>query len=184
MELTAQIESILFVASKPLKIKQIAKACEKTESEVSEALENLKIKYNHENSGIQIVFNDDNFEMTTNSENFSLLDSFIKTEISEELTKAQLETLTIIAYQNEVTRPEIEEIRGVNCAVIIRNLLIRGLIQEKDSSEKLTPIYSLSLEALKGLGLNSIEDLPKYQEFHNHDYVKEKIANSDTEDYE
>lgn len=181
MDLLSQIESILFVASKALKVKQIAKACNKKESEILEVLENLKMKYNQENSGINLVFNDDNFQMVANPLNKDVVDSFIKTEVSSELTKAQLETLTIIAYQNEISRPEIEEIRGVNCAVIIRNLLIRGLIIEKELENKLMPVYSLSLEALKELAINSIEELPNYQNFHNHEYTINKLAEENYE---
>lgn len=181
MDLLSQIESILFVASKPLKVKQIAKVCNKKESEIFEILENLKMKYNQENSGINLIFNDDSFQMVSNPINKDIVDGFIKTEVSSELTKAQLETLTIIAYQNDISRPEIEEIRGVNCAVIIRNLLIRGLIIEKESEDKLMPSYSLSLEALKELALNSVEELPNYKDLHEHEYIKTKLAEENYE---
>ena len=181
MELLAQIESILFVASKPLKIKKIAKSCDKKESEVIEIIENLKMKYNQDNSGINIISNEDEISMVSNPDNFEIVENFIKTEISSELTKAQLETLTIIAYKDNISRPEIEQIRGVNSAIIIRNLLIRGLIKEKDLEDKLMPVYSLSIEAMKNLSIKSLEELPKYKEFYDHDYINKKL---EEENYE
>lgn len=171
MNLLSQIESILFVASKPLSFKEIARAVRQKEDEVKLAVEELKVKYNHDASGLRILFVEDKVQMASNPENAGAVDLFIKLEAIGELTRPQLETLTVIAYRGPVTRPELEQIRGVNCAIILRNLLLRGLIEENEDSKKILPTYSLSFEALRHLGLNSPAELPNYQELHAHELM-------------
>ena len=176
-ELLSQIESILFVASKPLAVKQIAKAVQKKSDEVEEALETLRMKYNHEDSGIHILQQGDQFQMATNLENSEVVDLFIKDEASGELTKAQLETLTVIAYRGPITKPELEQIRGVNCTLILRNLMLRGLVEEVEDETKILPAFSLSLEALRHLGVDSATKLPDYEELHKHEFVENILGN-------
>jgi len=175
MNLISQIESILFVASKPLEAKQIAKATKKNVAEVEEALETLKMKYNHEDQGIHILCEADQFRMSTNPVNVEVVDLFIKDEASGDLTKAQLETLTVIAYRDPVTKPELEQIRGVNCTLILRNLLLRGLIEQNESQDKILPVYNLSVEALRHLGVDSASQLPDYETLHSHEFVEKAL---------
>ncbi len=181
MSITSKIESILFVASKPLSVKQIAKAISAKEMDVMEALETLKMKYNQNESGIRILFSDEVVQMSTNPENSEWVDLFVKDEVSGELTKAQLETLTVIAYRGPITRPELEQIRGVNCALIIRNLLVRGLIEEKEEENKILPLYFVSLEALRHLGIDSVENLPDYETIHQHEYIENVLNNKEND---
>ncbi|HYE60094.1 MAG TPA: SMC-Scp complex subunit ScpB, partial [Candidatus Kapabacteria bacterium] len=113
-QLLSHIESILFVASKPLSADVIAKALGKQEGDILEAIETLKLKYNQADSGIHILEINSLFQMGTNPENSAVIEGFIRNEVAGELTKAQLETLTVIAYRGPITRPELEQIRGVN----------------------------------------------------------------------
>ncbi|MFH1946608.1 MAG: SMC-Scp complex subunit ScpB [Candidatus Magasanikbacteria bacterium] len=179
MSLLSQIESILFVASKPLSIKQIAKATQKKVNEAEEVLETLKMKYNTPESGIHILHEAGQFQMATNSNNSEVVDLFIKDEVSGELTKAQLETLTVVAYRGPITKPELEQIRGVNCTLILRNLSLRGLIEEGDDENKILSVYSLSLEALRHLGVDSTASLPDYEELHKHEFVELVLEKKD-----
>lgn len=181
MSIISKIESILFVASKPLSVKQIAKAISAKEMDVVEALETLKMKYNQDESGIRILFSDEVVQMSTAPENAEWVDTFIKDEVSGELTKAQLETLTVIAYRGPVTRPELEQIRGVNCSLILRNLSLRGLIEEKDEENKILPLYYVSLEALRHLGIDSVENLPDYEIIHQHEYIENVLNNKEND---
>ncbi|MDP2692456.1 MAG: SMC-Scp complex subunit ScpB [bacterium] len=174
MYLQSQIESILFIASKPLKPSAIAKALGRSVYEVEEAVEFLRGKYNTD-SGINILQVDESIQMATNAKNLEVIEGFIKDEVAGELTKAQLETLTVIAYREPVTRPELELIRGVNCALIIRNLLIRGLVEEVDDAEKIVPVYRLSFEALRHLGIADVSELPDYTEMSGHAYIKQVV---------
>lgn len=171
MSLLSKIESILFVASKPLSIHTLAESLQKNEVEVEEALETLKMKYNQPDSGIHILSEGKNVQFSTNPENGEFIRTFLKQEIAGELTKAQLETLTVIGYRGPVSRSEIEQIRGINCAVILRNLLMRGLIEES-GNDTLVPLYSLSFEALSHLGIHDVTELPEYETLHAHEYIE------------
>ncbi len=181
MFLPSQIESILFVASKPLSHKEIAKATQQKESEIKSAVEELKLKYNRVESGIRILEIDAQVQMSTNPLNSQAVDLFIKEEASGELTRAQLETLTVIAYRGPITRPELEQIRGVNCAIILRNLLIRGLVEEKEEEGKFLPTFSLSFEALRHLGVDSAADLPEYEKIHHHEFIENILKKTSIE---
>ncbi len=181
-ELLSKIESILFVASKPLSSKQIAKALQKKTSELDDVLETLLMKYNQEDSGIHILHENNEYQMATNPSNSEVVDLFIKDEVSGELTKAQLETLTVIAYRGPITKPELEQIRGVNCTLILRNLLLRGLIEEGDNENKILPVYNLSVEALAHLGINSVAGLSDYEELSKHDFVEQVLEKRDKTD--
>ena len=175
MSLLSQIESLLFVASRPLSMKEIAKAAQKNVIDVKEALETLKVKYNQEASGIHILTEGEQAQMASNSGNAEMVSQFVKDEVTGELTRAQLEALTVIAYRSPITRPELEQIRGVNCALILRNLLWRGLIEEKDDENKILPVYSPSFETLRHLGVNSIKELADYETLHSHEFIEKVL---------
>lgn len=178
MSLVTILESILFVASKPLSTKQLAKAVGFSESEVDDALETLVMKYNTADSGIHIFREVDMVQMGTNPENSDAIESFIKDDVTGELTKAQLETLTVIAYRSPITRADLEQIRGVNCAVILRNLIMRGLVLQHESSDEILPTYMLSPDALSHLGVRETSELPAYSELHAHEHIAGTLANA------
>lgn len=171
MSLLSNIESILFVAGKPLSAKKIAKVLNCDEKEAQNALENLVVKYNIPESGVVIISNNGDYQMVTNAENKEAAEKFVKAEIGGELTRPQLETLTVISYRGSLTKPEIEQIRGVNCSLILRNLLMRGLIKEHEDPTGLLPKYEVTVEYLRHLGLNDIKELPDYEVLHNHAYI-------------
>ena len=171
MYLNSPIESLLFVASKPLSIKDIAKALGVQVGEVEEAVSALKEAYNTAESGIYIIDTGSSIQMVTNPANSEVVEKFTTRELMGELTRAQLETLTVIAYQGPITRPELEQIRGVNCAIILRNLEMRGLIEEEESVDKLMATYRLSVDALRYLGITSPAELPDYAELHDHSHL-------------
>lgn len=181
MSLVSQIESILFVASKPLNHKKIAKAMDVGESAVEEALQVLTAKYNTGDSGVSLLQNNDEWQLVSNPENRSSAEKFLKAEVSGELTRPQLETLTVISYCGPITKPELEQIRGVNCALIIRNLLMRGLVKENEDSANLLPTYEVTMDYLRHLGLNSLAELPDYETLHNHEYVLKVLGTNPEE---
>jgi len=176
MDIISTLESILFVASKPLTIQKIANSLNNKKCEVEVALSQLEQKYTSV-SGIHIIRSGDIVQMATNPENVQFVEKFTKSEIMSELTKPQLETLTVIAYRCPITRPELEQIRGVNCAIILRNLMIRGLIEEAEEKDLVLPIYSLSIAAMRHLGIASVEELPDYENLHGHEYVEQVLKN-------
>ncbi len=171
MSIISQIESILFVASKPLALKKIAKVLNVDEIIVKENLEAVKLKFNHAESGITLLQNDDEWQMVSNPDNREMAENFMKAEVSGELTRPQLETLTVVSYCGPITKPELEQVRGVNCSLILRNLMVRGLVRESEDPTALLPTYEVTMDYLRHLGLNSLSELPDYDKLHNHEYV-------------
>lgn len=171
MPTSSRLESILFVASKPLPVKKISAVLNVNESEIASAIEDLRLKYNNPRSGIVILQNGQEVQMVSNPDNREIAENFMKSEVSGELTRPQLETLTVISYCGPITKPELEQIRGVNCGLILRNLMLRGLIKETESELNLLPVYEVTMDYLRHLGINSLSELPNYAELHNHPYL-------------
>ncbi len=171
MSIQSQLETILFVASKPLSVKKIAKVLNIDEPVVVEALEILRAKYNHPESGIILVQNNEDWQMVSNPDNREAAENFLKAEVTGELTRPQLETLTVISYCGPITKPELEQLRGVNCALILRNLMMRGLVKEVEDSANLLPTYEVTLEYLRHLGISSLQELPEYEVLHKHEVI-------------
>ena len=119
--LKKKIESLLFVSDRPLTIKELAKILQAENSEIDAAIKELVDEYNLKNGGIMILYNDQKAQMATASDNREVVEGFLKEELNGDLSPASLETLSIIAYRSPITREEIEQIRGVNCAIILRN---------------------------------------------------------------
>ncbi|OGH92322.1 MAG: SMC-Scp complex subunit ScpB [Candidatus Magasanikbacteria bacterium RIFOXYD2_FULL_39_9] len=171
MSIQSKIESILFVASKPLQAKKIASILKSKEVEVNDALQALQSKYNGEDSGVVLIKNNDEWQMAANPDNRQEAENFMKAEVSGELTRPQLETLTVVSYCGPITKPELEQIRGVNCSLILRNLMLRGLVKENEDVTNLLPTYETTMEYLRHMGINSLEELPNYSELHAHPYI-------------
>lgn len=164
MELKSIIESILLIHGDPVSAGFLAKVTKKKTEEVLAVLEELKGEY--ETKGLRILKKDDEYQFGTAPENAEILDQMIKSEFSEELSKAALETLTIVAYKGPLTRIDIEHVRGVNSSFILRNLLMRGLVERiENPRDARSYIYRVSFDTLKYLGLEKVEDLPDFQVF-------------------
>lgn len=172
MSLEVQIEALLFLQSEPMTAAQIANRVDATVPEVKEALERLKEAKNHDGSGVHLLESEEGFQMVTHPELKEVLDSSTK-ERRTDLTKPQLEALTIIAYRGPISKHELEHIRGVNSQAILRNLLIRGLIVEVEGD--LSDEYALSAECLQLLGVKKVDELPNYAEFSQDERIDELL---------
>lgn len=179
MNIQSQLESILFVASKPISAKKISKVLKLNKEEVFVEMEKLITKFNVPESGIKILKNNDEWQMVSNAENAEITEKFVKSEVSGELTKPQLETLTVLVYCGPLTKPELEQIRGVNCSLIIRNLMMRGLVKESEDKAKLLPAYETTMDYLRLLGVEKIEDLPEYELLSKHEFIKATLNESE-----
>ncbi len=180
MELKNLLESLFFVASRPLTLKELASFSKKDVKEVEKVVSDLALEYSKENRGLRIIENNKKYQMASAPDNAKLIQEFLQTEISGELTPASLETLTIIAYRGPIRKSELEKIRGINCSLILRNLLIKGLIEEKDCTDEDDSEYSSSLEFIKFLGINSLKDLPDYDKFHNNEDIDRLLGKINT----
>lgn len=126
--------------------------------------------------GIEIIKHGDKFQLVSAPENAELIKSFVKDEVAGELTRPSLEALTIIAYRGPISKIDLDRIRGVNCGMILRNLLIRGLIEAKEDLKKRETYYSVTLDFIRFLGLNEISELPDYERLHKEETL-EKFLN-------
>jgi segregation and condensation protein B len=159
------IESILFVSGEPIKIKKIVAVTKFSNEEIKNGIESLKQDLVSTNRGIRIIEKEDEVQMVTNSENAELINTFLKNELEQGLTRASLETLAIVAYRGPLTRMEVEQIRGVNCSFALRYLLLRGLIDRVENpNDSRSWHYKISFDFLKKLNFSRIEDLPRYEE--------------------
>jgi segregation and condensation protein B len=169
--IVSAIESVLFVASRPLTLEKITQAVGGSVVEVEQALQELSQKYNDQ-SGVVLIHTDTDWQLVSHKDNQTVAEKFLKAEVSEELTRPQLETLTVISYCGPLTRAELEQIRGVNCSLILRNLMMRGLVHEVTDTTSLLPTYQVTIDYLRFAGLQTVEQLPHYEELHNHEFIQ------------
>ncbi|MBN1778963.1 MAG: SMC-Scp complex subunit ScpB [Candidatus Buchananbacteria bacterium] len=179
-DLKAKIESLLFITNQPLSVKRLIGLTKAEKTEINKALDELMAEYNNKKGGLNLQKIGDQVQMVTSADNSKLVKDFIKEETTGDLTKASLETLTIIAYRGPVSRAEIEQIRGVNCSVILRNLAMRGLIDSNEDKTKMQIVYNITFDFLKFLGLNQQADLPDYEKL-NSSQALQKLLDQDNQ---
>lgn len=161
MNLQTQIEAILFWKAEPVSIKKLSSFLETDEQSIRAAL--IELETSLTGRGLTIVRSDDEVMLGTSKEHSSLIEKIAKEERTRDLGKAGLETLSIILYQGPISRADIDYIRGVNSQFIVRNLMIRGLIERVDNpTDARSFLYKASLDLLAHLGVSKIEDLPEY----------------------
>lgn len=177
--LKSSIESLLFLESKPLTMKKLASVCDASEQAVERAVQELQAEYNERNGGVTIVTEGTHVQATTSVANTELVRAYIQDEHTGELTRPSLETLTIIAYRSPVAKSEIELIRGVNCSLILRNLMIRGLVEEVGETESGSPIYRVTVDFLRVLGVGSVKELPEYVMLNKNVHLHELLNQQD-----
>jgi len=175
MNITSTLESLLLISAKSLSIKKIAEFLGQNTEDISEAVKVLQEKYNQQDSGIQILENQGEIQLMTNPENAQLVKDFLKDDATGELSRPSLETLTIVTYRGPLTKLELEQIRGVNCTLILRNLLMRGLIKEEEDPARGQLVYTPTMDFLKFLGINNVNELPEYDKLHSHDLLQKLI---------
>ena len=174
--LKSKIESLLFINNQPFTIKRLMELTGADKKSIEQSLTELTNFYNSSDRGINVQFLDGKVQMVTAGENAGLVKHFIKEETTGELSRAALETLTIIAYRCPISRAELEQIRGVNCAIILRNLMMRGLVDSVQDKQKMQTIYSVTLDFLRYLGVNHPSELPDYEKLNSHQNIEELLS--------
>ncbi|TAL49989.1 SMC-Scp complex subunit ScpB [Patescibacteria group bacterium] len=174
--LTTTIEAVLFAAAKPIKLSDLRKHLDLSEEVVREAIDDMVRRFNVDRSGIHLMEQNGAVQLVSNASVGEEAAKFLRVEASGPLTRPSLETLTIIAYRGPITKPEIEIIRGVNCSLILRNLLIRGFILEEQDKERLQPVYCVSHEFLQAIGVNRLDALPDYESFRTNEKITELLS--------
>jgi segregation and condensation protein B len=161
MNLDQQIEAVLFFRGESVSLKKIASILGKTAAEIGQGIETLKQRL--QNSALTVITKDDEVMLGTRPEAAPLIEGLVKEELSRDLGKAGLETLSIVLYKGPISRREIDYIRGVNSQFILRNLLVRGLVEKiTDQKDERRFLYRPTFELLQLLGISSISELPEY----------------------
>ena len=162
-KLKAIIEAILFASGKPIETKELMKNLELSEQDLELILQSMKLDYENEKRGIELIKMDNSYQLCTKKEYYEYIYPILDNRVKPTLSNAAMETLSIIAYNPKITRAEIESIRGVNSDGTIYKLLEYNLIEEAgrlDLPGRPT-IYKTTGEFLKMFGVSSLEELPE-----------------------
>lgn len=185
MEIEKKIESILFWKGEPISRKKLGEilsaqaGLKVEENEINVGLE--KLKENLASRGIVLLEKDTDVALGTAPELSQLFEDLQKEELNKDLSKASLETLSIVLYKNGVSRAEIDYIRGVNSSFTLRALSIRGLVEKiVDPKDNRRYIYKPSFELLSFMGVKSVEELPDYSEVSNSINIAAKNLEEET----
>ena len=163
------IEAILFASGESVSFTEIAVALDIAIPEMSNIILEVAKNYNSKNTGLEIIIIGDNAQLVARSENIEYIRKVLKSEVRQTrvLSKAALEILAIVAYNQPVTKNYMEQIRGVDCAYMLGNLIERGYIEEKGILE--VPgrprLYGTTIKFLAQFGLTGLSDLPEIENF-------------------
>lgn len=161
MHLESHIEAVLFYKAEPIKKKTLAEIFDCTLEDIDTALNTLGNTL-HER-GIQLVTTDTSAQLVTASEAYEIIETIRKADLKTEIGKAGAETLAIILYRGPISRIEIDRIRGVNSAFIVRNLLIRGLVERQTHpTDTRSFTYSATPSLFNHLGISKKSDLADF----------------------
>lgn len=162
VDASKKIEAVLFWKAGPVAVKKLAQLLEISPAETKAALTALETAL--KDRGLSLVHTDDEAMLGTAKELSPLIGKLAEEELSRDLGKAGLETLSIILYQGPVSRADIDYIRGVNSQFILRSLMIRGLVERADNpADARSFLYRPTLDLLAHMGISKTEDLPEYQ---------------------
>jgi segregation and condensation protein B len=161
MPISQQLEAILFWKAEPISFKKLATLLNVDVGTIQNGL--VELENTLKGRGLTLVRTDEEVMLGTAKELSPLIEQLTKDELTRDLGKAGLETLSIILYQGPISRADIDYIRGVNSQFIVRNLLIRGLVERVDNPKDARSfLYKTTLQLLSHLGVSKIEDLPEY----------------------
>lgn len=164
LQRAAALEAILFTAGDPLAPEDICMALEWSENDFSEALQALETRLSGENQGLQLRRIGDKLQLITRPEYADMIRAVLSPVKRKPLSQSALETLSIIAYKQPVTKAEIEAIRGVRCDYALEVLRSRGVVAEAGRKDSLghPALYATTEEFLKVFGLTNLEQLPDW----------------------
>jgi segregation and condensation protein B len=164
VQLESLVESLLFVADRTVTVESLASALDVSVEEIEQALQTLNQAYAER--GIRLQRHGEKLQLVSAPEAGPQIERFLGLELSGKLSQAALETLSIVAYRQPVTRIQIDAIRGVNSDSVLRTLVRRGLLEQVGRTETVGhPIlYGTTFEFLQQFGLQDVRDLPDLQE--------------------
>lgn len=159
----AAVEAVLFAAAEPIEYNKIAQALGMDDEQILLCIDALKNKYDSEDSGICIVQLSTKYQLCSKKEYVEAVRNVLDLKRNAPLSQAAFEVLAIIAYNQPITKPYIEQIRGVDCSGVVNTLCQRGLIEEKGRLD--VPgrpvLYGTTTDFLRCFSLNSLDELPE-----------------------
>lgn len=174
-ELEKGIEAVLFWKGEPVSIKKLSQIFSAqggstegrqkvvTEEEILTALK--KLEESLMGRGVSLIWKEDEVALGTSKDTSELIEKLTKEELVRDLGRAGLETLSIIIYQGPISRAEIDYIRGVQSTFILRNLMIRGLVEKVNNpKDQRSFLYKPTFELLSYMGITKIEEMPEFKE--------------------
>jgi segregation and condensation protein B len=162
----ASLEALLFIHGEPLTYKKIGTVLGIPPDELASFIDGYKQELEASNRGLQLIVDREKVQLTTRPEFNKILEDFVKEEITEDLTPASLEALSIVAYLGPISRARLEYLRGVNSIVILRSLMIRGLVERSPDPEHPSGfVYQTTFDLMKHLGIADKKNLPDYEKF-------------------
>jgi segregation and condensation protein B len=163
----SRLEALLFIHGEPMDFKKIAQVLKIQEADVAKAVQLYRKNLEDTARGLSLIEHDGRVQLATKIEHSGILEEFMKDELKGDLTPASVETLAVILYFGPVPRSRIDYLRGVNSSFILRNLLLRGLVERLPDPRRLSQyLYSPSSNTLRHLGVSSRENLPEFKAIH------------------
>ncbi|MDR3582054.1 MAG: SMC-Scp complex subunit ScpB [Candidatus Pacebacteria bacterium] len=163
----AALEALLFIHGEPLTHKKIQSVLGiEAREELDTLIAELSARLADDERGLQLISDREKIQLATKPAFNKILEAFVKEEISEDLTPASVETLSIVSYLGPISRAKLEYLRGVNSSVILRSLAIRGLVERfPDPEHPSIFLYRPTFDLMKHLGVQEKEALPDYVKF-------------------
>ncbi|MDO5110890.1 MAG: SMC-Scp complex subunit ScpB [Clostridia bacterium] len=158
------VECILFVSGEPLTFAELMSGLDMTQLELQSLLQRMDALYREEKRGIQLYMTEQTVQLVSNREYAPVIENMLQPVQAKSFSQSMLETLSIIAYKQPVTRAEIEAVRGVRCDYSVSQLLNIGMIQEVGRKDTIgRPMMFGTTDAfLRQFGLHSLKDLPQF----------------------
>lgn len=165
MNLESQIEAVLFFKAEPVSVVKLANILKTSQDDIIAGVDKLRTAL--ESRGITLQENNGEYMLVASREYSDIIEELQKEELSKDLSKASLETLSIILYKNGASRAEIDYIRGVNSSFILRALAVRGLVKKSpDPKDNRKMIFKPTFELLSFMGVGLVKELPNFDEVH------------------
>lgn len=162
-DISAHIEAILFHKGEPVTRKSLAEILSRAPADIDAGIVALRDRLEHMESGVRLMEHEGSVMLATAPELSALIEGIVKEELSRDLGRAASETLAIVLYLGPVTRARIDWIRGVNATFILRNLMVRGLVERvSNPDDERSFLYRPTFELLAHLGVSRVEDISDY----------------------
>lgn len=176
INLETKIEALLLITPSPISISQLSNILKEKPKTIEDALKNIRDEY-FNNHGLRLEEFKNRYQITSAPECATIIEDYLGQEETSTLSQAALEALAIVAYRQPITRPEVDEIRGVNSDGVMRNLMNKGLVQEigRNESPGRAILYGTTTEFLQHFGLSSTKELPEFKEVTEIESKNEKI---------